>query len=321
MPNGGEMMNILWTILYMMVFPGFLFLVSYSWACEWVDRKLYARFQNRVGPPWYQPLADFIKLMAKEEIIPEAADKVMLRFLPVFAIAAVLTAFLYMPIWDTQAVYAFSGDLIVVFYLLTIPTLTFFLAGWHSTSLFATLGSVRNLSQLFAYEVPLLISLMGPALLSGSWSLSGISRFFASHPALLPVNLIGFAVSLVAVQGKLERVPFDIPDAETEIIAGSFTEYSGRLLGLFRLGLNLEMVVAATLLSVVFLGGSFGLHPVLGFILFIVKTLLVVAVLSLFRAVTARIRMEQMLQFCWRYLAPLALVQLLLNIVVKAYLL
>ena len=314
-------MNTLWTILYMMVFPGFLFLVSYSWACEWVDRKLYARFQNRVGPPWYQPLADFIKLMAKEEIIPEAADKVILRFLPVFAIAAVLTAFLYMPIWNTQAVYAFSGDLIVVFYLLTIPTLTFFLAGWHSTSLFATLGSVRNLSQLFAYEVPLLISLMGPALLAGSWSLSGISQFFATHPALLVVNLIGFAVSLVAVQGKLERVPFDIPDAETEIIAGSFTEYSGRLLGLFRLGLNLEMVVAATLISVVFLGGSFGLHPILGFILFIVKTLLIVAILSLFRTVTARIRIEQMMQFCWRYLAPLALVQLLLNIVVKAYLL
>lgn len=315
------MMNILWTLLYMLVFPGFLFLFCYSLACEWVDRKLYARFQNRIGPPWYQPLADFIKLLAKEDVIPEAADKVLFRFLPVVVIAAVLTAFLYLPIWSIQAVYAFKGDLIVVFYLLTIPTLTFFLAGWQSTSLFATLGSVRNLSQLFAYEVPLLISLMGPALLSGSWSISGISQFFVTHPALLPVNLIGFVVSLVAVQGKLERVPFDIPDAETEVVAGSFTEYSGRSLGLFRLGLNLEMVVAAALLSAVYLGGSFGLHPVFGFILFIVKTLLIVAILTLFRTVTARIRIEQMLQFCWRYLTPLAFFQLLLDIVFKAYLL
>jgi len=303
----------------MLVFPGFLFLATYGMVCEWVDRKLYARFQNRIGPPWFQPEADFIKLMAKEEIIPEAANPVIFQLLPVFAMAAVLTAFLYIPVWNINAVSSFNGDLIVVFYLLTIPTLTFFLAGWHSTSLFATIGSVRNLTQLFAYEVPLLLSLLGPALLSGSWSLSGINHFFIVHPALLPVNIIGFMVALVAVQGKLERVPFDIPEAETEIVAGSFTEYSGKLLGIFRLAIDLEMVVAAALISVVFLGGSFGLHPVLGFLLFIVKTLLVVAILSLLRTVMARLRIEQLMRFCWRYLAPVALIQMLINIMVKAW--
>lgn len=314
-------MDAVWKLLYMLIFPGFLFLSSYGLICEWVDRKLYARLQNRVGPPWFQPTADFIKLMAKEEIVPEAADRVMFRLLPVFAIAAVLTAFLYIPVWSTNALYPIPGDLIVVFYLLTIPTFTFFLAGWHSTSLFATIGSVRNLTQLFAYEVPLLISLLGPALLSGSWSVSGISNFFAGHPLLLIVNLIGFLVSLIAVQGKLERVPFDIPEAETEIVAGSLTEFSGRLLAMFRLGLDLEMVVAAALISVVFLGGSFGLHPILGFLLFIVKTLLIVAILSILRTVMARVRIEQMMRFCWRILAPVALVQLLINILIKVYLL
>ncbi len=314
-------MEIVWALSYMLIFPGFLFLATYGMVCEWVDRKLYARFQNRIGPPWFQPEADFIKLMAKEEIIPEAANPAFFRLLPVFAMAAVLTAFLYIPIWNTQAIYSFNGDLIVVFYLLTIPTMTFFLAGWHSTSLFATLGSVRNLTQLFAYEVPLLLSLLGPALLSGSWSLSGISQFFVENPAMLPVNIIGFGVALIAVQGKLERVPFDIPEAETEIVAGSLTEFSGKLLGIFRLAIDLEMVVAAALISVVFLGGSFGLHPVLGFMLFIVKTLLVVAILALFRTVMARIRIEQMMRFCWRYLAPIALIQILINIMVKAWLL
>jgi NADH-quinone oxidoreductase subunit H len=312
-------MEVVWTLLYMLVFPGFLFLATYGMFCEWVDRKLYARFQNRIGPPWFQPEADFVKLMSKEEIVPEAANPWMFKLLPVFAMASVLTAFLYLPVWDIQSIYSFSGDLIMVFYLLTIPTLTFFLAGWHSTSLFATLGSVRNLTQLFAYEVPLLMALLGPALLAGSWSLSEINQFFILHPALLAVNVIGFLVSLVAVQGKLERVPFDIPEAETEIVAGSFTEFSGKLLGIFRLVIDLEMVVAATLISVVFLGGSFGLHPVLGFLLFIVKTLLIVAILALFRTVMARIRIEQMMRFCWRYLAPVAMIQLLINILVKAW--
>lgn len=302
----------------MLVFPGFVFLSGYGMVCEWVDRKLYARFQNRIGPPWYQPEADFIKLMAKEEIIPEKADPLMFRALPIFAMAAVLTAFLYIPIWGAKAAYPFDGDLVVVFYLLTIPTLTFFLAGWHSTSLFATLGSVRNLTQLFAYEVPLLISLLGPAVIAGTWSISGIAEFFARHPQYILLNLLGLIVSLIALQGKLERVPFDIPEAETEIVAGSLTEFSGRLLGIFRLAVDLELVVAATLISAVFLGGSFGLHPVLGFILFVIKTLLVVALLALFRSIMARIRIEQMMRFCWRYLAPFALLQLLINILVKS---
>ena len=306
------------TLAYMLVFPGFLFLACYGLICEWIDRKLYAKFQNRVGPPWYQPEADFIKLMAKEEIIPEAADKLMFRLLPVISLAAVLTAFMYIPIWSTTGVYSFPGDLVVVFYLLTIPTLAFFLAGWHSTSLFATIGSVRTLTQLFAYEVPLLLVLLGPALLAGTWSISGINAFFLTHPKLLVVNLLGLLIALVAVQGKLERVPFDIAEAETEIVGGTFTEFSGRLLALFRLTTDLEMIVLGALLSAVFGGGSFGLAWGWGLLLFFVKTLLVVAILALMRSVMARVRIEQMMRFCWRYLAPLAVLQLLINIIVKA---
>lgn len=313
-------MDLLINLGYMLIFPGFLFLVILAMACEWVDRKLYARFQNRIGPPWYQPLADFIKLLAKEEIIPEAADKKMFRLLPMVAMAAILTSFLYIPVWGINAFYSFPADLIVVFYLLTIPTLSFFLAGWNSTSLFAALGSLRTITQLFAYEVPLLIVLVGPALLAGTWKISKITAFFVKNPGLLAVNILGFIVAMVAIQGKLGRVPFDIDEAETEIVGGVFTEFSGRLLAIIRLAVDLEMVVLATLISAIFLGGSLGLGPVWGFLLYIVKTMFIVALLALFKSVVARLRLEQMMRFCWKYLAPAALFQLLINIVAKSFL-
>lgn len=306
-----------WALFNIVVFPGFLFLGAYGLLAEYVDRKLYARMQNRVGPPWYQPLADFLKLISKETIIPKDADKNMFRLLPVFALAAATTAVFYIPIWGTQSLFPFQGDIIVVLYLLTIPTLTFFLAGWNSTSLFSAIGSVRVLTQVFAYEVPLFMALLGPALLAGTWTVSEMAEFYRVHPWYVLVNLPGLAVALVATQGKLERVPFDIPDAETEIVAGTFTEYSGKLLALFRMTMDVEMIVIAALLAAVFIP-FFAVESVfLGFLLFVVKTMFIIFLLSLFRAVMARIRIEQMVNFCWKYLAPAALLQIAIDLFLK----
>ena len=133
------------SLIYILIFPGFLFLSVSGMVFEYVDRKLYAKFQNRVGPPWFQPFADFVKLLAKESIIPEKAEKGMFKSLPFFALAAIVTSFMYMPIWNTKALFSFNGDVIVVLYLLSIPTLTFFLAGYSSKSLFSLLGdSIRG---------------------------------------------------------------------------------------------------------------------------------------------------------------------------------
>ncbi|MCX7935782.1 MAG: NADH-quinone oxidoreductase subunit H, partial [Planctomycetota bacterium] len=202
-------------IFALLIFPGLLFLAIFGLALEFVDRKLYARWQNRIGPPWFQPLADFIKLCAKEDLIPASAERVMFRLMPIFAMAAIAVAFLHIPLWNLSPLLDIEGSLIVVIYLLTIPTLCFFLAGWYSTSLYATIGAVRNLTQLFAYEVPLLLAVLAPAILARSWSLAEIARFYCQHPAYTLCNLIGLAVALLALQGKLERVPFDIPEAET----------------------------------------------------------------------------------------------------------
>jgi NADH-quinone oxidoreductase subunit H len=279
----GQLFNIL-------IFPGFLFLAIFGFAAEYFDRKLYARLQNRIGPPWFQPLADFLKLMGKEEVIPEEANPRIFKLMPIFAVA--------------------SGDIIVVLYLLTIPTLTLFLGGWYSTSLYSKLGAVRSITQLFAYEVPLFISILAPALLANTWSIAGMAAFYSTHPWYWTFNLLGFAISLIAMLGKLEKVPFDIAEAETEIVAGTLTEYSGRLLG----------IVGASLLAAVFLPFGFNLGPAAGFILYILKVLFIIGLMSLSRTVFARLRIDQMMILCWKYIAPLAFLQLLLNLFLKGVL-
>jgi NADH-quinone oxidoreductase subunit H len=317
------------TLVYLIIYPGLLFLFVYSTFCEWFDRKLYARLQNRMGPThtgkWgiLQPIADFFKLMSKEDIVPDRADKGMFSALPAFGLAIVSTAMLLLPIWNYKvakpSVTSFNGDLIVLLYLLTLPTFIFFLAGWSSTNLFSTVGAMRVLTMLFGYEVPLFLAVLSPAILANSWRLAEIAAFYRHHPLLILVNLLGFVIALICVQAKLERTPFDIPHAETEIVGGTFTEYSGKKLALFRLMMDIELVVASGLLATVFLGGFPG-GPFLGLLNFVIKTLIVIFFLSLIRAATSRIRVDQVVSLSWRYLAPLAVVQLLIVILVKGLL-
>ena len=304
-------------LLEILVFPGLAFLVLFGLAAEYIDRKLYAKLQNRIGPPWFQPLADILKLVGKQDVVPTAADAVMFKFMPVLALAATMTAFLYIPLWGCAALYSFDGDLVVVFYLLTIPTLTFFLAGWYSHSVFAMIGAARSITQLFAYEIPLLLSILAPALLANTWRLSEITKYYSQHPLYALFNIVGFVVALVALLGKLERVPFDIPEAETEVVAGSFTEYAGRFLALFRLCIDVEAIVGASLLAAVFMPFGLTFGPAVGFVLYLVKVLLIVALISVARSVLARLRIDQMTSLFWKVVAPLSLAQLLLILVLK----
>ena len=322
-------MALLRTLLYLLVYPGILFLFAYSTFCEWFDRKVYARLQNRMGPTHtgrfglLQPIADFFKLLAKEDVVPDAADKGLFNVLPAVGLAVVSTAALLLPVWNFDlakpGLTSFSGDIIVMLYLLSLPTLILFLAAWSSTNLFSTIGGARVLTMLFGYEVPLFLAVLSPAILANSWRLAEIAAFYQARPLLLLVNLVGFVVALIAVQAKLERTPFDIPDAETEIVGGTFTEYSGKKLALFRLTFDIELVVAGGLLAAVFLGGFPG-GALLGFVHFVVKTLFVIFLLSLIRALTSRIRVDQVVSFAWKILAPLAVLQLLATILLKGFL-
>jgi len=306
-------------LFHIIVFPGILFLTAISLVYEYFDRKIYAKLQSRIGPPWFQPLADMIKLFAKETIVPKEADA-LFTAIPVFALASTYAAFLYVPISGAQALFSFDSDLIVVLYFLTLPTLAFFLAGWFSTSLYSEIGSIRTMTQFFAYEVPLYMSLLGPALLSGTWSISGITAFYHANPLLILFNLPGLIVAIFAAQGKLERAPFDIPDAESEIVGGTFTEYSGRLLAFFRMTLNAELVVVAAVISAIFFPFFWTDSMLLGLLFFLLKVLVIVFLLALIRTALARFRLDQMIDFCWKVLAPISLLQILIDLVVKGVL-
>jgi len=141
-----------------------------------LDRKLIARFQNRVGPRWFQPLADFIKLLAKEEIIPAAVNPALFISLPIVALAAALTATLYVPMFGLQPAYGFPGDLVVTLYLLSLMTLCIGLAGANTKDRFSLIGATRALTQLFSYEAPFLLAMLGPAIALGTWNISTINN-------------------------------------------------------------------------------------------------------------------------------------------------
>lgn len=303
------------TLFEMLVFPGLLFLLVFGMVFEYVDRKFHARLQNRVGPPWYQPLADLIKLFAKEHLIPDGVERTMFTLLPVIALTSVVTSAFYIPLIG-KPLFSFKGDVIMVLYLLTIPTLTFFLAGWFSLGPYSLVGAMRGMTQLFAFEVPLFIGVLSPFLLAGTWSFPEMTAYYQIHPFYILFNLIGFVIAVVALLGKLEKTPFDSPEAETEIVAGSFTEYSGLLLGLFRMAVSVEMVVGASLLAAIFFP-FWSTNLLIAVSLYLLKVTIIVLLLSYLRTIFARLRIDQLVNMSWRYAAPLGFLQILITIIVK----
>ena len=185
---------------YLLLFPGLVFQVICGLAFEWLDRKLLALFQRRVGPPWYQPLADMIKLFSKEDILPKGSNDFIASLLPLISLCSVLTAGLYVPIAGFSP-YSFEGDLIVILFLMSVPTLAYYLAGIVSIGIYSVLGGGRSLLQYFSFEVPYLIALSGPAVMGGSWSVAGI---MASQFTLGPFILfqpLGFILAIVGLIG------------------------------------------------------------------------------------------------------------------------
>ena len=312
-------------VLYALVFPGGFFLLVYALFLEYVDRKLTARMQNRLGPPLVQPFADLVKLLSKEDVTPEGADSAGMRAIPLLAFAAIATAFLYVPVVGASPL-AFQGDLIVVLYLLTLPTILLFVLGWLSRNVFAAIGGVRAATQLFIYEVPFFLVLLGPALAAGTWSVSEIVAWQASNLMVVLIQPIGFVIALIGLQAKLERTPFDIAEAETEIVAGPWTELTGRKLALMRLSMDMALVTGSALVAALFLGGPalpVAVAPVwlaglLGFGAFLVKTIGILFVLATIRVAMGRVRIDQLNDFGWKYLASAALVQILIVLVLNA---
>jgi NADH-quinone oxidoreductase subunit H len=297
----------LYTFFALLIFPSGLFLLVAGLAYEWVDRKLLAQLQNRIGPRWFQPLADVFKLLAKEEVIPEGVNPILFIGLPIMALAGGLTAALYVPVGGVAPSYSFKGDLIVALYLLSLLSLCMGLAGSNTRDRFSLIGATRTLTQLFSYEAPFLLALLGPAVVAGSWQISDILAYTNGH-WLIVTQPLGFVVVLIGLMGKLELPPFDAPEAETEVVAGALTEYSGRGLALFRLGKGVVMVTGLTLVAAFYLGGV--ANP----FLFFLKTLFLLLIIAGIQAILARLRIDQTVGLWWRYGALLVLTQWLIMI-------
>lgn len=282
----------------------------------WFERKLPGRMQSRLGPTMVgplgllQPIADLLKLLQKEDIRPTQADRTLFTIAPVLAALCAL---------GVAAVVPFAPDLVAadldvgVPFVLALGGLTsvaIFMAGWASNNKLSLLAGMRSVAQTISYEVPLLLTSMVPCILAGSMNLGDIVRWQAENQwiAIWPVfpGLPAFILFFIATLAESNRIPFDIPEAESELVAGVTTEYTGMKFALFYLGEYVHTLVSAAVGAALFLGGwdgpfAPGLHWM------VVKTVVLFAILYWVRWTLLRLRSDQLLAICWRWLVPVSI--------------
>jgi len=308
-------------IFRILIFPGFTFILLLTMFCDWVERKIEARMQNRIGPMYtgpagvLQPLADFIKLLIKEDIVPFNVRNFVFKFAPIISLSFFIFSFVFLPIDGANIIFdsCFEGDLILVLTLVSIANFLLFLSGWSSTNPYSVIGATRVLTQLTAYDIPLFILALAPAFLAGSLSISTIvSRQHIPFALMIPW---AFALFIVALQAELEKDPFDVPHAETEIVAGYETEYTGRRLAFLKLAKDVQIVLGAAIAVELFLGGPhgpvfYGSSAFWCTLWFTFKLLVVIAFTEYLTCIFARLRIDQVLSVNWRLLLPLSLLSL-----------
>jgi NADH-quinone oxidoreductase subunit H len=281
----------------------------------WIERKMVARFQDRLGPnrvgPFgiIQPIADVIKLLIKEDILPNGADKFIFNIAPIFALATVLLLWAVVPFAPTIIGADINVAVLYVVAIGSIGTLAIIMAGWASNNKYALLGAFRTVAQLIAYEIPMIIALLVPVLLARSMGMQTIVA--AQSPWYIFVVPLAAVILFISSIAELGRTPFDISEAESEIVAGFHIEYTGMKFGLFYAGELLHALTVSALISTLFLGGWRGPFvdqvPILGPIYLFIKAFLVYYLIMWVRYSFPRVRIDQMLGFNWKFLTPLAL--------------
>ncbi len=294
---------------------------------SWLERRIAGRMQCRVGPNvngpqgFYQWLADAIKAMEKEDLMPNGADKWMFKISPYLVFMGVGSAMLVVP---------FSSDLILgdlnvgVFYAISITSLAtvgVLLAGWSSNNKWSLIGGVRAASQMISYEVPAALSALAVVMLSGSMSMQEIVKSQGAYPwewniSHSPFMLASFFILFISLLAEGSRTPFDLPEGESELVSGFNTEYSGIRFAIFFLAEWGNLFIMGSLISVLFLGGwtipftveSSMLTNLLQFGSFIAKTFFIVFIIIQLRWTLPRVRIDQLMKLCWSYLVPISLV-------------
>lgn len=297
------------TFVYLVVF-GFAATALLGLITSWIDRKVTARVQYRVGPPFFQPFYDIVKLLGKETVIPSGASKGAFLIAPVIGISGVIVVSTLF--WVNQFFSeGFMGDWIVAMYLLTVPSLSLILGGFASGNPLASLGASREMKLVIAYELPFILVALVPVINAHSIRLGDIisvqtEGVFAGNLS----GILALVVAILCVQAKLALVPFDIPEAETEIIEGPIVEYSGPGLAIFKLMKNMLLFVLPFFLMILFFGGfRFDGINILWTVLEYVG---IVAVITVIRNTNPRVRIDQAVKFFWGPMTLIAIAAVVL---------
>ena len=301
-------MNILRMLFSYIIFPGFVFSAVIGLFVTWIDRKVTARVHWRVGPPWFQPYADFLKLLLKETMIPQGSSKVLFLLGPLLGVIAMSILAVMLFSMNFNPTNTFVGDLVVIIYLLALPPIGIILGGSSSKNPLASVGASREMTQYFAYELPFLFAIAIIILKANGSIKFGdiILAQQASGPFLYSISgVIAAIVILLSVQAKLSFVPFDIPEAEQEIMAGPYIEYSGVALAMFKVARAMMFFLLPLFLISVLWGGIADWWA-------IPKFVLIVVLIVLMKNTNPRLRIDQALKFFWIGMGILSIIGLIL---------
>ncbi len=294
-------------VFYTLIFPGFLFTAVAGLFLTWVDRKVTAIVQSRVGPPWYQPYADIGKLMAKKMLVPRGGSAIGFLIAPLLAIAGTTLAavIVFQALLDPKA--GFVGDIIVLIYLSAMPAIALIIGGASSRSPFGAIGASREMSMVLAYEVAFLLSIVAVLIKVRSILFADIIAYQVQNgPIAFSISgILALVVMLYCIQAKLGFLPFDISEAETELIGGPLAEYSGSGLALFKLSRAMMFLYLPVLVVLLFMGATS--PTLLSVASFFLKLLAVLVLLILVKITHARLRLDQMLRLFWGRLALVGL--------------
>lgn len=283
---------------------------------SWGERRLLGRFQNRVGPNRWgpfgalQPIADLAKLITKEDIIPYGADRLAFTVAPVLMVAALLLGAAVIPFAKDIAIVDLNVGILFILAVSSLTSIAIFTAGWASNNRYALFGAGRAVAVLVSYEVPVVLSVLGVVLVAGSMSLGDIVT--AQSVPFFLVQPLAFFVFLAGMSAELNRTPFDVAEAESEIIAGYHTEYSGIKFALIQAAEFGGALVVSGLIATLFLAGWSGpAADWLGWLWFLIKTFIGIFIFVWIRATYPRLRLDQIMAVCWKFLMPLSIINLI----------
>jgi len=282
----------------------------------WIERRGMARMQARLGPnragPFglLQPVADAIKVLIKEDLIPANADKIVHWLAPVVAFVPVLMIFAVVPFRDGALLADLNIGILYVVAISSVSTVGVFMAGWGSNSKYSLLGAMRNVAAVVSYEIPLMLSVISVVLIAGSLSMNQI--VMAQTIPFILLQPLGFLLFFIAGCAEINRSPFDLMEADSELVAGFHTEYSGMKFALFYLVEYAEALAISAIITTLFLGGWRG--PVLPpWLWFVLKVIIVFFVMVWTRTTLPRVRIDQLMALAWKFLFPLALINLIIT--------